>query len=207
MTFLKSLFAKFIKKSYNNVESKDKTMQLKKFDILVLGAGQKQPHEVTGVQAINEQQLRQLYAMNDEQILEIRNVYDGDEVKNKETNPEYKANPNEIPPEALSAENSPNPLNITQPPTKKEYIDKPTKFPQRDSTPKFYKIGEIEIKEVNGKIYQKQWVALDIKETENYRLISDKTNKIISMSGKHIEFKKWIEVSDTSSKEQELLND
>lgn len=204
--FLKSLFVKFKKKLYNNVESKDKIMQLKKFDILVQGAGQK-PHEVTGVQAINEQQLRQLYAMNDERILEIRNVYEGDSVKNTITNPEYKSKPDEIPLEALSAENPPNPLNINPIPNKQEYIDKPNKFPQRDSTPKYYKIGEIEIKEVNGKIYQKQWVALDIKENDNYRLISDKTNKIISMSGKHIEYKKWIEISDTSSKEKELLND
>ena len=52
-----------------------------------------------------------------------------------------------------------------------------------------------------------KYLYLDIKEMKNYRLISDKTNKIISMSGKHIEYKKWIEVSDTSSKEQELLND
>ena len=204
--FLKSLFAKFKKKMYNNVESKDKTMQLKKFDILVQGAGQK-PHEVTGVQAINEQQLRQLYAMNDEIILEIRNVYEGDSVKNTNTNPEYNLKPDEIPKEALSTDNTPNPLNINPVPNKQVYIDKPNKFPQQDSTPKYYKIGEIEIKEVNGKIYQKQWVALDIKEMKNYRLISDKTNKIISMSGKHIEYKKWIEVSDTSSKEQELLND
>ena len=205
--FLRSLFAKFKKKLYNNVESKDKTMQLKKFDILVQGAGQKQPHEVTGVQAINEQQLRQLYAMNDERILKIRNVYDGDSVKDNSTNPEYKSKPDEIPQEALSTDNTPNPLNINPVPNKQVYIDKPNKFPQQDSTPKYYKIGEIEIKEVNGRIYQKQWVALDIKEMKNYRLISDKTNKIISMSGKHIEYKKWIEVSDTSSKEQELLND
>ena len=88
MMSLKSLFDK-LKKLYNIVYYKDKTMQLKKFDILVQGAGQKQPHEVTGVQAINEQQLRQLYAMNDERILEIRNVYDGDSVKNTNTNPEY----------------------------------------------------------------------------------------------------------------------
>ena len=204
--FLKSLFDK-LKKLYNIVYSKDKTMKLKKFDILVKGAGQKQPHEVTGVQAINEQQLRQLYAMNDEIILEIRNVYDGDSVKDNSTNPEYKSKPDEIPQEALSTDNTLNPLNINPVTNKQVYIDKPNKFPQQDSTPKYYKIGEIEIKEVNGKIYQKQWVALDIKEMKNYRLISDKTNKIISMSGKHIEYKKWIEVSDTSSKEQELLND
>lgn len=206
MMSLKSLFAKFKKKLYNNVESKDKTMQLKKFDILVQGAGQK-PHEVTGVQAINEQQLRQLYAMNDEIILEIRNVYEGDSVKNNSTNPEYNSKPDEIPQEALSTDNTTNPLNINPVTNKQVYIDKPNKFPQQDSTPKYYKIGEIEIKEVNGKIYQKQWVALDIKESKNYRLISDKTNKIISMSGKHIEYKKWIEVSNTSPKDQELLND
>ena len=45
MMSLKSLFDK-LKKLYNIVYSKDKTMQLKKFDILVQGAGQKQPHEV-----------------------------------------------------------------------------------------------------------------------------------------------------------------
>lgn len=63
---------------------------------------------------------------------------------------------------------------------------------QLRSKPKFYKIGNIEIKDDNGKIYQKQWVKLSESESSNFRIINDKTNSIVNLKGKSIEMKKWI---------------
>ena len=58
--------------------------------------------------------------------------------------------------------------------------------------PKYYKVGDIEIKDDNGKIYQKQWMKLTNTEASNFRLVSDKNNAIASMNGKHLEMKKWV---------------
>jgi hypothetical protein len=59
------------------------------------------------------------------------------------------------------------------------------------SQPTFFKIGSIECKMENGKVYQKQWMRVSETEMENYRLISDKNNKILPMIGKHLEVLKW----------------
>ena len=58
--------------------------------------------------------------------------------------------------------------------------------------PKYYKVGDIEIKDDNGKIYQKQWMKLTDTEASNFRLVSDKNNAIANMNGKHLEMKKWV---------------
>ena len=58
--------------------------------------------------------------------------------------------------------------------------------------PKYYKVGDIEIKDDNGKIYQKQWMKLTDAEASNFRLVSDKNNAIANMNGKHLEMKKWV---------------
>ena len=63
--------------------------------------------------------------------------------------------------------------------------------------PKYFNIGGIDVKEDNGKIYQKQWCTIPVTEMRNYRVISDATNKIIPMTGKHIEVRKWVLVQDT----------
>lgn len=62
--------------------------------------------------------------------------------------------------------------------------------------PKYYKIGDIEIKNDNGRIYQRQWVRLTDTEAGTLRIINTKTNKIVSMTDKHIEMKRWILVED-----------
>ena len=53
-------------------------------------------------------------------------------------------------------------------------------------------ITDIEIKDDNGKIYQKQWMKLTNTEASNFRLVSDKNNAIASSNGKHLEMKKWV---------------
>ena len=76
--------------------------------------------------------------------------------------------------------------------------------------PKFYKIGDIEIKDDNGKIYQKQWMKLSEVETQNFRIINDKTNALVNLNGKHLEMKKWVLVEnseDETTSLEESLND
>ena len=72
--------------------------------------------------------------------------------------------------------------------------------------PRFYSVGGIEIKDDNGKIYQKQWMKLSEKEAQNFRLVNDANNKIASMNGKHLEMKRWVAV-ETSSEDDSLENE
>lgn len=92
---------------------------------------------------------------------------------------------NEIPPPAAA--------NVSQPKQK----------------PRIYRLGDIEIKDDNGKIYQKQWMKLTDNEAANFRVINDKNNSIVTLAGKHIEMKKWVLVEnidedETSSIEENL---
>lgn len=74
--------------------------------------------------------------------------------------------------------------------------------------PKFYRIGDIEIKDDNGKIYQKQWMKLSSHEAANFRIVNDKNNAIVNLVGKSIEMKKWVLVEkaddETASLEESL---
>lgn len=71
----------------------------------------------------------------------------------------------------------------------------------KKSSIKYYKVGDIEIKNDNGKLYQKQWMMLTEKESQNIRVINDKNNSIINMNGKHFELKKWILIENQNSDE------
>ena len=72
--------------------------------------------------------------------------------------------------------------------------------------PRFYSVGGIEIKDDNGKIYQKPWMKLSEKEAQNFRLVNDANNKIASMNGKHLEMKRWVAV-ETSNEDDGLENE
>ena len=73
--------------------------------------------------------------------------------------------------------------------------------PIQTRKPKYYKVGDIEIKDDNGKIYQKQWMKLTNAEASNFRLVSDKNNAIANMNGKHLEMKKWVLVQNSEEDE------
>jgi len=62
--------------------------------------------------------------------------------------------------------------------------------------PRFFKVGDIEVKDDNGKIYEKQWMKLSDSEASNIRVINDKNNSLVNLAGKHIEMKKWVLVED-----------
>lgn len=70
--------------------------------------------------------------------------------------------------------------------------------------PKYYSISGIDIKDDNGKIYQKQWMRLSDKDAENFRIVSDSNNKIVQLTGKHIEMKRWVLVENTELTENNL---
>lgn len=74
--------------------------------------------------------------------------------------------------------------------------------------PKFYKIGNIEIKDDNGKIYQKQWLKLTDEEMSNFRIVNNKNNAVVNLKDKSIEMKRWVLVENsedtTSCLEKEI---
>ena len=73
--------------------------------------------------------------------------------------------------------------------------------------PRIYRLGDIEIKDDNGKIYQKQWMKLTDSEAANFRVINDKNNSITSLAGKHIEMKKWVLVEDVDEDETSSIEE
>ena len=79
--------------------------------------------------------------------------------------------------------------------------------PIQTRKPKYYKVGDIEIKDDNGKIYQKQWMKLTDAEASNFRLVSDKNNAIANMNGKHLEMKKWVLVQNSEEDESTQLEE
>lgn len=64
--------------------------------------------------------------------------------------------------------------------------------------PKIVTIGDMQVKYDGDKIYQKQWVKLNANEASNFRVVSDSSNKIINLAGKHLEARRWIQVKETS---------
>lgn len=79
--------------------------------------------------------------------------------------------------------------------------------PTQTRKPKYYKVGDIDIKDDNGKIYQKQWMKLTDTEAANFRLVNDKNNAIVNMNGKHLEMKKWILVQNSDEDESTQLEE
>lgn len=86
-----------------------------------------------------------------------------------------------------------------QPPQQPQVQQNSQTQPQVQSQPTYFKIGSIECKMENGKVYQKQWMRVSETEMANYRLISDKNNKILPMDGKHLEVLKWAISEDEAS--------
>lgn len=69
---------------------------------------------------------------------------------------------------------------------------------QPKAKPKIVTIGDMQVKYDGDKVYQRQWVKLNATEAANFRIVNDSSNKIVSMTGKHIEAKRWVRVEETS---------
>lgn len=93
-------------------------------------------------------------------------------------------------------------------PQQNQTVDQQEKAERRK--PVVFRVGDIEVKEDNGTIYQKQWMRLTDKEAANFRIVNTANNKLVSLNGKHIEMKRWVKVEkseDDSTIEGELEND
>ena len=168
-----------------------KARKMKTFDIMVYtdGAdGKVHQQHVSGVKASSRRELIGLYAMTGEKIQIISEQDDG--------KPESKPQ---------------TPQNASAAPAQQKPPEAPPVQPS-----KFFKIGDIECKYDNGKVYQRQWMKLSPSEAANYRVIQDSSNKIVSMNGKHIEKLSWVQISDQEEKEsdsqlsaeiEEIVND
>ena len=64
--------------------------------------------------------------------------------------------------------------------------------------PKIVTIGDVEVKYDGDKVYQKQWMKLTPAEASNFRIVTDSNNKVVSMTGKHVEAKRWVLLEDHS---------
>lgn len=60
--------------------------------------------------------------------------------------------------------------------------------------PRYFKVGNVECKDDNGKLYQKQW--MNVGNSDEYRIVSDTNNKIVPLKDKHIEKLCWVLIQD-----------
>ena len=57
--------------------------------------------------------------------------------------------------------------------------------------------GGIDFKIVGDDVYQKQWVRATEDDCKRIRIINDSNNRIVELSGKHIELLNWVKVEST----------
>lgn len=149
------------------------------YDILVFEQqpdGSKKQKAVNGVKARSKRDLAALYAADGAQIQILK---------------EYGEEPRQQAP-APSVPNQSMPAQFVAQP-------RPTiQFTQYNEPPKFFEIGGIKCKLEGGKMYQEQWVRVDASK---YRLVSDNTNKLCPMSGKHLETLKWVQIENKEETE------
>lgn len=65
--------------------------------------------------------------------------------------------------------------------------------------PKIVTIGDTQIKYDGDKVYSRQWVKLNSKESSFIRLVNDSNNKLVNLNGKHFEALRWVLVENDSS--------
>ena len=95
----------------------------------------------------------------------------------------------------------PQPQPMPSSPTPQQQTSQPVMVVQQSQhkiAPRYFRVGDIDVKDDNGKIYQKQWMRVTDAEAENIRVINDKNNAAVNLTGKHIEIKKWVLVEGST---------
>ena len=167
------------------------------------------PQELINLFQMCDQHIKILREVQDESNSDESNLSQDSQITN--TAPNQLSNVNQVKVGSNTTRELMSPSNIQMTDqNKNSSIKTPTPVSVQESPPKYYKLGDIEIKNHNGVIYQKQWVKLTPYEASNFRVINSKTNKIVPLTGKSIEIKKWVMV-ETSSGEYsvgtEISND
>lgn len=183
---------------------------LKKFDILVFDkdeSGHTIRKEVNGVFASSAKELLSLYQMCEQKIQILREYPSQNEKKAPQSSPPQQ---NALPPpqspekfemnfrvKDFGEEREKN--TILQPEPISDELRQAYKE-MMAAPPKFFEIGGVKCKLEKGKMYQEQWVKVDAAK---YRIISDKTNKIVPLTDKHLETLKWVLIEDEKKEEEE----
>ena len=146
----------------------------------------------------SEESLFTIYAMCNQpmRILNKRKIKDGKkQITDNPNNQQKKPLENEV--------KSPEKEKIIPPETiipfdygKGETVNEKKK--EKKEEPKILNVSGVKIKIVDGKVYQKQWIRATEEESSSIRILSEATNKIMSMNGKFFEVEKWILVEDES---------
>ena len=140
-------------------------------------------HPITTIEASTKEELDQIaqtFAMCGQQMKIIREV----------TQPSSSMQLNVQKPVASNQNNIVQRQNVSQQPVLQDQQQTFTK-------PKMFSSGGIDFKFDGQKMYQKQWIKLSPAEAASIRVISDATNKIVCMKGKHFEAQKWIAIEET----------
>ena len=183
--------------NFGRILQKVKNMA-KKFDIIIHDQDpQVKSVKESGVIAASVQDLISTYKMCGQNV-EIVREYEDEESRNY-----GKMDPSVEEQLKQAIESKGGKLNVQQnqypkiPVCKNEpIVNVQMNIPQ--SVPKFFKVGNIECKIENGKVYQKQWMRLSDTEMNNYRIVSDKHNKISTLKDKHIAMLKWVISEDST---------
>lgn len=184
----------------------------KKYDILVFdtdASGGKKIEKQTGVMAGSPQELIRMYSMCGQKI-QIEREYEDNESKNyghqEHLDPSKVVMNTALGGGGLMKVSAEEQKRIDELEKKQAEIQdakpfeqmvslerKPRVFtPPKNEPPRFFTVGEIKCKMENGKVYQKQWMRLTDEEVKEFRVISDKSNKICPLKDKHIEVMKWV---------------
>lgn len=141
------------------------------FDVKVYSMDENDKYSITEIQnnvlGNSEEEVRQLFSLSDQKV---------EFLGKREINP----------PASQPSASIERPTAQTRP---------PVVFPQsQPQETKYFTAGGIQFKMVGNEVFQKQWVRATQEELNSIRIVSDKSNKIISLDGKHIEIEHWIKV-------------
>lgn len=154
-----------------------------------------------GVCASSPEELMALYNMSEEKIRILSEVPNGENVVSVpvvEDNGDGSvtiidvktvAVPGGPPPEQLPA-----PLFLDSAVAPVSHFSSGPTPPQvvvQSTVPKFFTDNGTEFKTVEGHLYKKTWVNVNM---DYYRIINDKTNKIVNLTGKTVQTLDWIEI-------------
>ena len=146
-------------------------------------------------------EIQRQYALCDQKIKVIREIDPFIDEPSSSKSTEIPQNNRAVPVQTTSTvESSPaqQSINIPSNVTRVQTVDIPVEVSTVKSKPKpkIVTIGDIEVKYDGDKVYQKQWMKLTPAEASNFRVVNDSNNKIVSMSGKRLEAKRWVLVEE-----------
>ena len=192
-------FFKIFKKRKEKKSIMAKKFEIEVFDEDLLDNGKiyLKPAGRQTVEANTPQELVSLFKMCGQQIKILREINDELSVAQSQISSSQSISSQVQPVLNIKPEIELSATQISQPVTQQQI---------GNSKIEFYKVGDIEIKSENGILYEKRWITVTSEENENIRIISDKTNKVVSLIDKHIEIKKWVKLNDTDNLNKTDIN-